>query len=31
MTKRNPFTWEYVSGRKDRFDVDYAVFRKCVD
>jgi len=31
MAKRNPFTKEYVSGRKDQFDVDYAVFRKCVD
>jgi len=31
MAKRNPFTREYVSGRKDQFDVDYTVFRKCVD
>ena len=26
--KRNPFNKEYNSGRKDQFDVDYAIFRK---
>ena len=25
---RNPFSKEYNSGRKDQFDVDYAVFKK---
>lgn len=29
MAKRNPFTKEYVTGRKDQFDLDYTVFRKC--
>jgi hypothetical protein len=31
--KRNPFSKEYNSGRKDQFDVDYAIFkkfRKCI-
>ena len=28
MGKRNPFTKEYYTGRKDQFDVDYAIFRK---
>lgn len=27
--KRNPFSKEYNSGRKDQFDVDYAIFKKC--
>jgi len=27
--KRNPFSKEYNSGRKDQFDVDYTIFRKC--
>lgn len=31
MGKRNPFTKEYYTGRKDQFDVDYAIFRKAVD
>ena len=31
MVKRNPFTKEYYTGRKDQFDVDYAIFRKAVD
>ena len=31
MVKRNPFTKEYISGRKDQFDVDYALFRKAID
>ena len=31
MVKRNPFTKEYYTGRKDQFDLDYAIFRKGVD
>ena len=31
MVKRNPFTKEYISGRKDQFDVDYALFRKAIE
>ena len=31
MAKRNPFTKEYVSGRKDQLDRDYAIFRKCAE
>jgi hypothetical protein len=31
MVKRNPFTKEYYTGRKDQFDLDYAIFRKAVD
>ena len=27
--KRNLFSKEYNSGRKDQFDVDYAIFKKC--
>ena len=27
--KRNPFSKEYNSGKKDQFDVDYAIFKKC--
>ena len=27
--KRNPFSKEYNSGRKDQFNVDYAIFKKC--
>ena len=27
----NKFEKEYVSGRKDQFDVDYAIFRKSVE
>ena len=29
--KRNPFSKEYNSGRKDQFYVDYAIFKKCVE
>ena len=29
--KRNPFSKEYNSGRKDQFDVDYAIFKKCAE
>ena len=31
MVKRNPFTKEYYTGRKDQFDLDYAISRKGVD
>ena len=31
MVKRNPFAKEYITGRKDQFDMDYAIFRKGVD
>lgn len=31
MAKRNPFTKEYNTGRKDQFDIDYTIFRKGVD
>lgn len=27
----NRFEKEYMTGRKDQFDVDYAIFRKTVD
>ncbi|MHB1708748.1 MAG: hypothetical protein ACYCT2_04650 [Thermoplasmataceae archaeon] len=27
----NKFHKEYVTGRKDQFDVDYAIFRKAVE
>ena len=27
----NKFAKEYVTGRKDQFDVDYAIFRKAVE
>ena len=30
MAKRNPFTKEYYTGRKDQYDLDYALFRKAV-
>ncbi len=29
--KRNPFSKEYNSGRKDQFDVDYAIFKNCAE
>ena len=29
--KNNGFVNEYVIGRKDQFDVDYAIFRKAVE
>lgn len=28
MAKRNPFSKEYYTGRKDQFDLDYMIFRK---
>ena len=31
MTKSNIFKKEYVTGRKDQYDVDYALFRKCAE
>ena len=27
----NKFEKEYVTGRKDQFDIDYAIFRKAVE
>jgi hypothetical protein len=27
----NKFEKEYITGRKDQFDIDYAVFRKAVE
>jgi len=30
-TKNNGFAKEYVIGRKDQFDIDYAIFRKAVE
>lgn len=31
MGKANSFKKEYVTGRKDQYDLDYALFRKCVE
>ncbi|MEM0135613.1 MAG: hypothetical protein QXU18_10405 [Thermoplasmatales archaeon] len=31
MARRNPFTKEYYTGRKDQYDLDYAIFRKAVE
>lgn len=31
MARRNPFTKEYYTGRKDQFDIDYSIFRKAVE
>ena len=31
MAKRNPFTKEYYTGRKDQYDLDYALFRNAVE
>ncbi|MEM0155959.1 MAG: hypothetical protein QW597_05090 [Thermoplasmataceae archaeon] len=31
MAKRNPFTKEYYTGRKDQYDLDYAIFRKALE
>ena len=28
MARRNPFTKEYYTGRKDQYDIDYSIFRK---
>ena len=27
----NKFEKEYITGRKDQFDIDYAVFRKAIE
>lgn len=27
----NPFKKEYINGRKDQFDLDYALFRKSIE
>ena len=29
--KRNPFSKEYNSGRKDQFDMDYTIFKRCAE
>jgi len=29
--KNNRFVKEYVIGRKDQFDLDYAIFRKAIE
>ena len=31
MGKSNNFKKEYVTGRKDQYDLDYTIFRKCVE
>ena len=31
MARRNPFTMEYYTGRKDQYDIDYSIFRKAVE
>ena len=31
MARRNPFTKEYYTGRKDQYDLDYALFRKAIE
>ena len=31
MIKANSFKKEYITGRKDQYDLDYAIFRKCVE
>ena len=31
MGRPNNFKKEYVTGRKDQYDLDYALFRKCVE
>ena len=31
MAGRNPFTKEYYTGRKDQYDLDYAIFQKAMD
>ena len=30
MSKSNAFVKEYVTGRKDQFDLDYLIFREAV-
>ena len=31
MARRNPFTKEYYTGRKDQYDIDYSIFRRAVE
>ena len=31
MANRNPFTKEYYTGRKDQYDLDYAIFQKAME
>ena len=31
MARTNILKREYVTGRKDQYDLDYALFRKCVE
>jgi macrodomain Ter protein organizer (MatP/YcbG family) len=31
MGKSKNFKKEYVTGRKDQYDLDYTIFRKCVE
>ena len=31
MARRNSFTKEYYTGRKDQYDIDYSIFRKAVE
>lgn len=31
MGRSNSFKKEYVTGRKDQYDLDYTLFRKCVE
>ena len=31
MSRNNILKREYVTGRKDQYDLDYALFRKCVE
>ena len=31
MAKRNPFPKEYYTGRKDQYDLDYAIFQKAME
>ncbi len=31
MTKNNGFVKEYITGRKDQFDLDYAIFKKAAE
>ena len=31
MGRSDSFKKEYVTGRKDQYDLDYALFRKCVE
>ena len=31
MVRRNPFTKEYYTGRKDQYDIDYVMLNKAPD